>query len=139
MVMTLHIPEAIHRQMVEHARAELPNECVGMLIGTVEGQVSEYLPLENELKSPTRFLTEPRSMLRAEKRCRELKLQVLAIFHSHPTSQAVPSKYDVEDHYSNEVMCLILSLSNVSVPLRGWWIKKGSFQEEEINIDQATA
>lgn len=139
MVMTLHIPEAIHQQMLEHARAELPNECVGMLIGSSDGQVSEYLPLENELKSPTRFLTEPRSMLRAEKRCRELKLQVLAIFHSHPTSQAIPSKYDVADHYSSEVMCLILSLTDTFTPLRGWWIVEGNSKEGEIIINQATA
>lgn len=139
MVMTLHIPEAIHQQLVEHARNELPNECVGMLIGSSVGQVSAYLPLENELKSPTRFLTEPCSMLRAEKRCRELKLQVLAIYHSHPTSQAIPSKYDVADHYSSDVMCLILSLTDASTPLRAWWIGEGSFKEEEVIIDQATA
>ncbi|MFT3879141.1 MAG: M67 family metallopeptidase [Gemmatales bacterium] len=138
MVMTLHIPEAIYQQLVGHARSELPNECVGMLIGSSDGQVNEYLPLVNELKSPTRFLTEPRSMLRAEKRCRELKLQVLAIFHSHPTSQAIPSKYDVADHYSSDVMCLILSLTDISTPLRGWWIGEGSFKEGEIMITPAT-
>lgn len=125
--------------MVEHAREELPNECVGMLIGSSNGHVCEYLALENELKSPTRFLTEPRSMLRAEKRCRELKLQVLAIFHSHPGSQAIPSKYDVADHYSKDVMCLIRSFTDISTPLRGWWIIENSFKEGEVIIDQATA
>jgi len=139
MVMTLHIPEAIHQQMVEHARAELPNECVGMLIGSGDGVVTEYLPLVNELKSPTRFLTEPRSMLRAEKRCRELQFKVLALFHSHPTSPAVPSKHDVADHYSSEVICLILSLASSNTPMRGWWITQGSFQEAVVLIDQATA
>lgn len=125
--------------MVAHARAEFPNECVGMLIGTAEGRVVEYLTLVNGLKSPTRFLTEPVSMLRAEKRCRELQLQVLAIFHTHPTSQAIPSQYDIADHYSSEVMCLILSLIETSQPLRGWWIARGGFKEGEVIIDQATA
>ena len=139
MVMTLHIPEAIHQLMIEHARAELPNECVGMLIGSSDGQVSEYLPLENELKCPTRFLTEPRSMLRAEKRCRELRLKVLAMFHSHPTSPAVPSKYDVADHYSGEVMCLIVSLEKEPPEVAGWWIHEGMFRRGVVQIDQATA
>lgn len=137
MVMTLYIPEAIHQQLVKHARAEVPNECVGMIIGSSDGQVSEYLPLENELKSPIRFLTEPRSMLRAEKRCRELKLKVLAIFHSHPTSQAIPSKYDVADHYSSDVMCLIMSLTDTITPLRGWWIVKETVKQGEVIITQA--
>lgn len=132
MVMTLYIPEAIYQQMVEHARAEQPNECVGMLIGSDDGTVAEYVPLVNELKSPTRFLTEPMSMLRAEKRCRELGKQVLAIFHSHPTSKPVPSKYDIADHYGSSVMCLIRSMSEVSEPLMGWWIEDGKVQRAEV-------
>lgn len=139
MVMTLHIPEAIYEQMVEHARSEQPNECVGMLIGSSEGVVKEYLPLVNELKSPTRFLTEPRSMLRAEKRCREQKLNVLAIFHSHPTSEPVPSKYDVTDHYGSNVMCLIFTLIDNPEPLRGWWIEDGAYRPGVIHVGQATA
>jgi len=138
MVMTLHIPEAMYEEMVQHAQAELPNECVGMLIGKSDGTVAEYLPLVNELKSPTRFLTEPYSMLRAEKRCRELKLEVLAIFHSHPTSEPVPSKYDVADHYSSTVMSLILTMIDNPTPLQGWWIENGMFQRAEVRIGQAT-
>lgn len=134
MVMVLHIPEAIYEQMVENARAELPNECVGMLIGSSDGVVGEYLPLVNELKSPTRFLTEPYSMLRAEKRCRELKQQVLAIFHSHPTSEPVPSQYDVADHYGNGVMCLILTFMEHPERLQGWWIAEGLFKRAEIQV-----
>jgi [CysO sulfur-carrier protein]-S-L-cysteine hydrolase len=141
MVMTLHIPEAMYEEMVQHARAELPNECVGMLIGTKAGsagQVHEYLPLVNELQSPTRFFTEPRSMLRAEKRCRERKLDVLAIFHSHPTSQPIPSRYDVADHYSSEVMCLIISLEKETIALEGWWIREGQFSKADVVIDPTT-
>ena len=139
MVMTLHIPEAMYEEMVRHARAELPNECVGMLIGSADGDATEYLPLVNELKSPTRFLTEPYSMLLAEKRCRELKRQVLAIFHSHPTSEPVPSRHDVADHYSSTVMCLILTMTDDSTPLQGWWIENGMFQRAKVQIGQATA
>jgi len=139
MVMTLHIPEAIYEELVQHAQTEMPNECVGMLIGSADGAVTEYLPLVNELKSPTRFLTEPYSMLRAEKRCRELKSQVLAIFHSHPTSEPVPSRYDVADHYSSTVMSLILTMTDSPEPLRGWWIVDGIFKRGEIQVGEATA
>ena len=128
----------MYEEMVQHARAELPNECVGMLIGSADGNATEYLPLANELKSPTRFLTEPYSMLRAEKRCRELKLEVLAIFHSHPTSEPVPSKYDVADHYSSTVMSLILTMIDNPMPLQGWWIENGMFQRATVRIGQAT-
>lgn len=135
MVMTLHIPEAIYAELVQHARAELPNECVGMLVGDKTGLVCEYIPMVNELQSPVLFFTEPRSMLRAEKRCRELKKEVLAIFHSHPTSEPIPSKYDVADHYSSNVMCLILSLTEVREPLKGWWISSGMFRKGDVQVE----
>jgi len=123
MVMTLQIPAMIFDEMAEHARSELPNECVGMLLGHVDGQVTHYIRLVNELQSPTRFLTEPRSMLHAEKKRRELQLEVLAIVHSHPSSNPIPSQYDKADHYSSDVVCLILSLKENVPNLQGWWIK----------------
>lgn len=133
MVMELQIPALIYEEMVAHARAELPNECVGMLLGDARGVACDYIPLVNELQSPTRFLTEARSMLRAEKRRRELGSEVLAIFHSHPTSEPMPSKYDIADHYSSGVMCLILSL--VEEPkLAGWWLVDGVVSRALVTV-----
>lgn len=139
MVMTLHIPAMIFDQMVEHARSELPHECVGMLLGQTDGQAKHYIPLVNELKSATRFLTEARSMLRAEKKRRELGLEVLAIMHSHPTSEPVPSQYDKADHYSSDVICLILSLKDNSPRLQGWWITPEDVMPASLVVQQATA
>jgi proteasome lid subunit RPN8/RPN11 len=128
MVMTLQLPATIYEELLTHARAELPNESVGMLIGK-DGLVFEYVPLVNELQSPTRFLTEARSMLKAEKRRRQLVCEVLAIVHSHPTSEPVPSKYDVADHYNSEVMCMIVSLRDAEPLLRAWWIASSEVSE----------
>lgn len=128
MVMSLQLPATIYEELVTHARAELPHESVGMLIGK-DGLVFEYIPLVNELKSPTRFLTEARSMLHAEKRRRQLGCEVLAIVHSHPTSEPVPSKYDEADHYSSDVMCVIVSLKEAEPLLRAWRIVNGEVSE----------
>jgi proteasome lid subunit RPN8/RPN11 len=121
--------------MIEHARAELPNECVGMLVGSADGVVRGRYPLVNELRSPERFLTEARSMLAAEKRLRAEQQEVLAIYHSHPTSAAVPSRYDVADHYSAGVMCVIVSLAGGEA-VKGWWIEGGVFTEGEVEIEE---
>lgn len=128
MVMTLQLPAMIFEELVHHATRESPYESVGMLIGK-DGLVFEYLPLINELQSPTRFLTEARSMLQAEKRRRQLGCDVLAIVHSHPTSEPIPSQYDVADHYSNDVMCVIVSLMQAEPHLRSWWIVNGEVLE----------
>lgn len=139
MVMTLQIPAMIFDEMVEHARSELPNECVGMLLGQTDGQATYYIALVNELQSTTRFLTEAMSMLRAEKKRRELNLEVLAIVHSHPTSDPIPSQYDKADHYSSHVVCLILSLKEKEPNLQGWWIKPEGVMPASVVVQQATA
>src|SRR6516162_1875504 len=68
----LRMPAAIYEAMLAHARAELPNECCGLLAGQIEesgalADVSQRYPLVNELKSPTEFLSEPYSMFAAVK------------------------------------------------------------------------
>lgn len=139
MVMTLQIPATIYTELVKHAYQELPNECVGMLLGSPEGLAKLYIPLVNELKSPTRFLTEARSMLLAEKERRRSGWEVLAIVHSHPASEPVPSRYDRTDHYSSEVMCVIVSLQSESPMLKAWWIREGHVESAQVCVDQATA
>jgi proteasome lid subunit RPN8/RPN11 len=132
--MVLQIPAGIVASLKKHARAEAPNECVGMLAGTADGLVHDLYPLVNELNSPKKFLSEPRSMLAAEKRRRAAGWEVLAIYHSHPTTRALPSRFDVADHYAPEVMCLIVSLVEKEEELRGWWIESGRYEEGQIRI-----
>ena len=132
--MILQIPREIYEAMVEQARRELPNECVGMLVGTAAGVVKERYPLVNEMESPKRFLSEPLSMFKAEKRRRAAGHEFLAIYHSHPGSPATPSRLDVADHYFTEVMCVIVSLAGEAAQVRGWWIAEGQFSEGEIAV-----
>jgi proteasome lid subunit RPN8/RPN11 len=131
----LQIPKRICDDMIAHARAELPNECVGMLVGTPDGQVKDSYPLINELQSPTRFLSEARSMLAAEKRRRDAGLELLAIYHSHPTSPPVPSKYDRADHLSTEILCVIISLTETEPVIKAWRLEDNASQPCDIVVE----
>src|SRR5437763_12020115 len=98
----LVIPPAVLDAMLAHARAELPNECVGFLAGTIAdgvGSVTQCLPLVNEMQSPTEFLTRGESLPAAKRAMREAGAEELAIYHSHPTSAPGPSKKDLERHW----------------------------------------
>ena len=133
----LVIPGSLHDAMVAQAVAELPNECCGLLAGTIEpgeppiGHVVERYPLVNALLSPTAFESEPGSLLAAHKDMRERGLEVLAIYHSHPTSDPVPSKTDLARNYWPGVMCLIISLKTESAMVRGWLLQEKDFREAE--------
>ena len=70
----LIVPRAIYDDMIAQARSELPNECCGILAGRITGnsdallgEVAQCYALVNAARSPTEFLSEPKSMFEAER------------------------------------------------------------------------
>jgi len=134
MAFVLRLPRLIYDDMLRHAEAERPNECVGILAGTPDGVVIERYPLVNALASPRRFESDARSMFEAEKCRRAAELEFLAIYHSHPTSPAVPSKFDLESNYCEDVMCVIISLLPPLPDVKAYWLTATSYTIAEYQI-----
>jgi len=128
----LSIPPSIFEEMILHARAELPAECCGILAGSIEngvGHVSEHYPLVNALASPTEYESEPRSMLAAHKAMRASGTEILAVYHSHPSSDPIPSQRDLERNYGEGVLHLIIGLRSSKPDVRGWWLTSAEYRE----------
>jgi proteasome lid subunit RPN8/RPN11 len=128
----LVIPQPLFDAMLAHARAERPNECVGFLAGTLDegiGTVSLCLPVVNELASPTEFRTEARSLFAAHRAMRAAGADVLAVYHSHPTTAAVPSWKDVElNTYGPAVAWVIVGLTSEPPDVCVWWLSEAGFR-----------
>jgi len=93
--------------------------------------VSERYPLVNAAASPRRYESEPRGMFDA---CRAMHRQgtdVLAVYHSHPTTEPVPSRSDREQNYSTGVVNLIISLQDGDARARAWWLTDEGQREAE--------
>ena len=86
------IPAAIRAELEEHARAEEPNEACG-LVALRDGVAERYIPARNAAASPYRFEleTDPQNWFLEDEG------YVLAVFHSHISSQPRPSRTDVEN------------------------------------------
>lgn len=136
----LVIPDALLAAMIAHARAEGPNECCGLLAGQIvnaTGIATERIPVGNDLASPTTYLTNPRDLFAAFRRLRAIKLEMLAIYHSHPTSEPVPSRRDVEENtYGETVVHIIVGLAGSEPGVRAWWLAEGSSREAEWELSQ---
>ena len=63
----------------------------------------------------------------------------MAVYHSHPTSHAVPSRTDLERHGMEEVVCLIVSLTTNPPTVRGWWLTEANYREAEWEITEAVS
>jgi [CysO sulfur-carrier protein]-S-L-cysteine hydrolase len=118
--------------MVEHAQAELPNECCGLLAGVRDGdtlRVEAWHPLVNEAGSPIEYHAE-KSLFQAVKEMREHGHDIVAIYHSHPSSAPVPSKKDMQrNFYGDAVVHFIVGLDGPEPVLRGWWLQEDEFDE----------
>ena len=137
----LLIPRILLDELIEQACAENPNECCGLLAGIVEdgegrkfGRVERRYPLVNAAASPVEFESEPRSMFAAVRDMTSRGLDVLAVYHSHPTSPPVPSKKDLARNYSPEVVNLIVSLTTTPPTVRGWWLTDVEYREAEWEV-----
>ena len=134
----LSIPRPAFEAVLAHARAELPAECCGLLAGTVAdgvGRVTLHLPLVNALASATEYESDPRSMLAAHKAMRAAGVDVLAVYHSHPTSEPIPSRRDRERNYGERIVNLIVGLKGAEPTVRGWWLTADGAQEADWAVE----
>ena len=121
-------PAALRRALEEHARAEAPNEACGLVL-LRDGVAVEYRPGRNVLESPYRFQLEPGDPADffAEDEGYEL-----AVFHSHPETEARPSRTDIANIGLWEGRpYLILSLARAE--LRAWRIEDGGAVEQPLD------
>jgi [CysO sulfur-carrier protein]-S-L-cysteine hydrolase len=134
----LLVPRPIYEAIIAHARHELPAECCGLLAGVIEdevGRVTMHLPLVNALASPAEYESESRSLFAAHKTMRAAGAEVLAVYHSHPTSDPVPSRKDLDRNYSEGVVNFIIGLRRAEPDVRGWWLTADGAREAAWGVD----
>ena len=127
------IPAAIRRELERHAENEAPNEACG-LIALRDGVAERFLPCINVAASPYRFelrAPDPSLVLDLEDEGYEL-----AVFHSHPTDSARPSRTDLANiGLWEDRPYLILSLPTGE--LLAWKIRGEA--TESLPLDEETS
>ncbi|MDX1441980.1 MAG: M67 family metallopeptidase [Nitrosopumilaceae archaeon] len=126
----LIITEQQKKILFDHSEKEKPNESCAILFGTEnekETIVKKIFLTKNIEKSPVNFTISPEERLEADKIEKESGLKIVAIFHSHPNSEAIPSITDKKFMELNPEIWVILS--GLSKQLKAFTIKKEIFVE----------
>ncbi len=128
----IYIDNSILNQIIEHCKRQLPNEACGILAGNNLKVIKAY-EMKNVNNSPSSFLMDPKEQLKVFKQMRDLKLEMLGIYHSHVCSDAYPSRRDVDMAFYPEVSYVIISLKDIDNPeIKSFKIKEGKITEEEM-------
>jgi len=112
----MKISQALIDEMVAHARADLPDECCGM-VGGRDGEATRVVRVENAAASPLRYEMDPQGQFDALKEIEDAGDELIGIYHSHTRSAAYPSQTDVnEARMWPEQVYVIVSLENEEAP-----------------------
>lgn len=129
----IRIPQAIHQEMIAHAREGFPLEVCGILGGTAE-TVTVVYRMTNTDASNEHFMMDPKEQFAVIKELRAQGLSMLAIYHSHPETPAQPSQEDIRLALTPEVSYLIISLAEAAADVRSYKISDGIVQAEQMDI-----
>ncbi len=129
----LIIPKQIFDAMLSHCKAGFPNEACGILAGK-GNEVSEIYRISNAEKSPVSYLMDPMEQFKAMKDMREKKIEMVGIFHSHPSSPAYPSPKDVDLAFYEDAAYVIVSLANREPVVRSFAVIERKIHETGIFV-----
>jgi proteasome lid subunit RPN8/RPN11 len=135
----LMLPRSLAELLLAHARAELPNEACGMLSGSgQDGVATTFHPARNAEVSPLRYSVHPDDLVRITFAIEDAAEDLVAIFHSHTRSPAVPSATDRRAAMYPDAVYLLASLADPralpDAALRAWRIRAGKASEVPLRI-----
>lgn len=140
------VPAAIRDAIVAQARAEVPNEACGIVVGdgpaAEGGRALRWVPLRNPLASPFRYSIDPNDLLRLTIETDDADEVFWAIVHSHVASPAQPSPTDLRESHYPDAIYLLVSLAPSEADaatgapsVRAWRIVDGGVYEVQLAID----
>ena len=131
--------------MRKHVEACAPFEACGLLAGK-DGSVSEVYTITNQAQSSIRYRMDPIEQLHAFNQMEAGGLELIGIFHSHPSGPDAPSLTDIAEA-AYPVVQIIWSHSNrknKEAPVqpasgwqaRGFWIENGKSLEVTLQFSE---
>jgi len=129
----ISLPRTLINQLLTHAQNGNGDEVCGF-IASLSGKPVKTYPVPN-IATPAdkQFEMKPSAQIGAIKIMREQNEDIFAIYHSHPTSAAIPSQTDIAEFNYPEALCVIISLNIQGVlEIRAYRIIKNQVIEVSI-------
>ncbi|HEO66174.1 MAG TPA: M67 family peptidase [Spirochaetes bacterium] len=136
---TITITKELLDNIFDHCKRDYPYECCGILIGDFDSKrVDRILGAENLRKDRMndRYEMNPKDLIEGERLARELSLDVIGYYHSHPDHPNRPSEYDRQRAFAGMSYIIVATKEGKETDPKSWLLSEESqqFIEEIINI-----
>ena len=130
------ISPVLWQEIVDHALADAPNECCGM-IASSDGHAVRVIRATNAAASPLYYELDPREQLRIQNEIDDGGLDLGAIYHSHTRTAPKPSQTDIGFAANLPgIEWIIVGLTNADAPeVRSYLIEDGRVEEVALEVD----
>jgi proteasome lid subunit RPN8/RPN11 len=136
--MVLEISQEIVDAILEHSRAEYPDECCGVILGPLGSDKPLRLkPMVNAAHSPTFYEFDPKDLLNLYREVDDRDEEIVVIYHSHTETEAYPSRTDIAYAGEPGAHYVLVSTRKEIAPateFRSYRIVDGVVTEEEVVI-----
>ncbi len=129
----MQISRGLYDQMIDHARAEAPNECCGMVSSNGD-QAVRVFPAENAAASPLRYEIDGAEQYRIQMEIDDAGHDLGAIYHSHTRSEPYPSQTDINLAFYPDAIYVIVGLAGEEPDVRSYFIRDGQVTEAELAV-----
>ena len=130
----MRIARALLDEVIAHARAEAPNECVGV-IASRDGEAVAVHRATNAAASPLRYEIDAKELFTLHDAIDAAGLDLGAIYHSHTRSAPEPSQTDINLAFYPEAVYIIVGLSGEEADVRSWRIVDGKVSETALEVE----
>jgi [CysO sulfur-carrier protein]-S-L-cysteine hydrolase len=129
----MRISRELLDDVIAHARADAPNECVGM-IASRDGEAVAVHRARNAAASPLRYEIEGMEQYKIQTAIEDAGLELGAIYHSHTRSDPLPSQTDINLAFYPEALYVIVGLNAGEPDVRAWRIVDGQVSEAALEV-----
>jgi len=135
----LFLPQAIHDQIIAHAKEGKPEEICGLLRGR-DNRAAELFRAENLAEDKVNnYTVDPKALL-LQFQFEDQGDEMMGIYHSHPISVAYPSGTDAWNAYYPDSTYFICSLEFDHAPvIRAFRMVAHFFELDEGQLAQLSA
>jgi proteasome lid subunit RPN8/RPN11 len=138
-----------------HAESAYPEECCGILLGKShelgravveviltdntweQAELINVVNIDTEIERTkhSRYTIAPKDIFLAQKRARDLNLDIVGFFHSHPDYPAIPSRCDRDQAWEIYSYPIVSVIKGKVSTIKSWILDdNGIFQSEQIQV-----